>query len=330
MSTADAFRQILTVDTGEGVIAIPYFRLEGSKPGKTLFISAGEHGIETAGMAAVYGIVRDFDPAQHAGTIIAVPVVTPPNLVYRHHTKGQQRGRGYTLDLPWNTYGRWPGKADGDPADRICHAIATLLLPKVDCVINFHGWSFHSASACFPGGNPAVADEIELGKRLGIPFVVGPSSTESTLSSIQSHVSRQLRIPGYLIELRQQWALIDAEVARGMRAVRNACRFLGLRSDPMEVEPKLFYLGPTSGEELVRAPHDGLYVPRVSIEQEVRKDQVIGDLWDPSTGIGTEIRSHVDAVTWLVQRIGAQADLVLEDTHSYAKQGDILALLKTL
>ncbi len=326
-------QECLRVDLGdgEGSITIPYFILQGREVGPTLFVAAGEHGNELNGVASIFSFVREFDPARFGGAIIAVPVVTPPNPPYRHHTKGQPRGEGYTNAMPYNTWKRWPGRPDGDPADRISHAIASQLLPGVAAVLNFHAWGRTSATAAIPGGNPGVSDEIPLGRQLGVPFFLYESDeapfrpTGDRLSAYASHV---LGVPGYLIELRTQWHIRQASAACGSRAIRNACRYFGILDGEMEDCPGGQFSLRDPKEIILRAPSEGLYVPIARIESPVREGELLGQLHDLTTGDALPVSSPVDGWLWLNHRIGPKADVILEDQSGYADKGDILVIVK--
>jgi len=314
----------------EGRVAIPYFVLRGCRPGPALYVQAGEHGIEVNGMAALYTYVRTFDAETHAGTLILAPVVNPLNLPYRHHTKDQPRGRGYSNFGPYNTWKRWPGKRDGSPAQRICAALAARIPKRVAAVINFHCWSWHSATCAFSSGGGG-APERRLLERLGIPFFFEgarhpPRGGENL--TLQDYAGYVLKVPGFLVELRTHWWILPESHAYALRAVRNACRCLGIRRDPLEAEPRQFRLSPALREIAVRAPSSGLYVPRIPIETRVAKGAVLGDVYDPTSGRSVSIRSPIAGVVWLNSRIGGQADVVYEDGHAYAEKGELVALVK--
>lgn len=324
-------REALTVHLEEeGKVSIPYFILQGKEPGPTLYAQAGEHGIEVGGMAALHTLVRTFDPNEYRGRLIVVPIVNPLNVRYRHHTKYQPRGCGYSYYMPYNTFKRWPGKEEGDPAQRICHAITTTLLRDLCGVLNFHCWSWHSASCAFMSGWGGP-QESELGRILGIPFMMSyPSLPErpSTNTTLQEYAGARMNIPACLVELRTHWWISEESHSRGVRAVRNACRFFGMRKDPFEVESRQFHVADSVKETRVVAPHDGLYVPRVGIETNVTKGSALGDLYDIDEGKTTPILSPVNGVLWLNNRVGERPDLLYEDGHAFAKQGDLLALIK--
>ena len=326
-------RKVLRVALGgkEGRVGIPYFILQGRKPGPTVFFAAGEHGIELNGVAAVHQFVEGFDPGACRGTIVAVPIVAPSNVQYRHHTKDQPRGEPYTFDMPYNTYLRWPGRPDGEPADRICHAIASRLLSGVSAVVNFHAWGWYAASAAAPGGNPATRDEIPLGKTLGVPFFLygtKPSDYPPGQDRLAAYASYALGVPGYLVELRMQWMILPSSCECGMRVMRNVCRYFGMMRGRMEPNPGGQFNLADFREVALHAPRAGLYVPVRPIETRVRKGAVLGYLYGDQTGRTTPITSPVNGYLWLNHRAGRKADVRLEDQHAYADKGDLLALVK--
>lgn len=328
---AGVIRKRLTVELEEeGRIAIPYFILRGRRPGPTLYLQAGEHGIEVNGMAALHTYARTFEAEAHSGTLIVVPIVNPLNLPYRHHTKNQPRGQGYSNFMPYNTWMRWPGKRDGSPAQRICAALIAQIPKRIAAVINFHCWSWHSATCAFSsgGGGPLERNLLE---RLGTPFFFeGDRHPPQRIGglTLQDYAGHVLKVPGILIELRTHWWILPESHDYALRAVRNACRCLGIRREPMEVELRQFRLSPVTKEAAVKTPVRGLYVPRVLIETRVEKGTVLGDVYDQTSGNSVRIHSPITGVVWLNSRIGKQADLVYEDGHAYAEKGDLVALVK--
>ncbi|MDD5705158.1 MAG: succinylglutamate desuccinylase/aspartoacylase family protein [Kiritimatiellae bacterium] len=327
-------RKMLLVDLGgqDGTIGIPYFVLRGRYPGPTVFVAAGEHGIELNGVAGALAFVREFERERYRGTLIVVPVVNPPNVAYRHHTKGQPRGEGYTFEMPYNTYMKWPGRADGDPAERICHAIATQLLPGVSTVINFHAWSWTSATAAVAGGNQRVVDEVPMGKRLGVPFFLYETNSsvyQPGRASLAAYASHALGIPGYLVELRMQWTIYPPSVQCGLRVIRNVCRYCGMLRGRFEPNPGGQFDLRDHIEAAVRAPRPGLYLPVRPIETPVRKGEVLGHFYDVTSGRATAIKSPRHGFLWLNHRIGRLSDVRLEDRQAYADKGDLLVLVKS-
>ncbi len=324
-------RRILAVDTGcDGRLSIPYFILRGKKAGPTLFFSAGEHGIELNGVGSIQSFIHNFDPDKVSGTLIMVPIITPPNVRYRHLINNAPRDHSYTFDMAYNTYMRWGGRPDGDPADRICHAIATKLLPGVECVLNFHAWASLSSTAGFPGGNPAVKDELNLGRRLGIPFFheIGSDKYTPAASQLATYASYVLKVPGFLVEIHTQWAIRYEGREIGLRVIRNVCRYFNAMKGTMEANPGGQCNMGVHSEALIRAPFAGLYIPHKPIERMVRKGEHLGSLFDTFTGRTKDLFSPCDGYLWLNHRFAQSPDVQLTGLHAYADKGDLLVLIK--
>src|SRR5262245_38846709 len=59
-------------------VALPLLLVRGATDGKTLLVSAGVHGDEFEGMAALHRLYEETDPDVFAGNLVAVPVANPP------------------------------------------------------------------------------------------------------------------------------------------------------------------------------------------------------------------------------------------------------------
>jgi predicted deacylase len=129
-----------------------------------------------------------------------------------------------------------------------------------------------------------------------------------------------------LVEFQGHWWIEPETFARVRRGIRNTLVTLGMLDAPLDRPLEQIQVG--TEEELVRAPHAGLFVPLAPLERRVRRGELLGYLLDLDTGARTDIVSPIDGATWLVSRIGPQSDVVLEDLHAYADAGDILALIK--
>jgi len=264
--------------------------------------------------------------------LIMVPIVNPPNVRYRHLIHNAPRDRSYTFDMAYNTYLRWPGRPDGDAADRICHAIVThlLLAAGVACAVDFHSWAWMSSTAGFPGGGREANDEVALGRKLGIPFFheIGPWRYEAGKSPLAVYASHVLKVPGYLVEIRTQWIIRTAGREIGLRVIRNVCRHFKMMTGGFEPHPGGQCNMAEHKEHLIRAPFAGLYMPHTPIERMVNKGDMLGVLYNIATGESVEIVAPIGGYLWLNHRFGAAPDVRLTDMHAYADAGDLLVLIK--
>jgi len=314
---------VLEWDTGQGATHTVFAReLRGDSGGPTLALVGGEHGIELTGPAGIDLACRELAGRRFRGTVLAVPTISPPNIRYRNHTFGQPHGKGYTGEMPYNTWIKWPGRPDGDPAERLCHLVWNEVVSRADVLLNFHTWSGNSASCFFT--SESVAPMGQVARHFGVPFVE-PADTHEARTLHGRLLS--LGKPAGLIELQGQWQIPVTMLQRVRQGILNTMGVLGMLDDAPLALPGPFF--PMDGKEyLVKAPCGGLFVPLKGVEQPVREGELLGYLLDPESGARTDIRSPVPGATWLVARTGPAADVQLTGLHAYADAGDLLALIK--
>ena len=196
---------ILKWETGQGdggtqTVFVREWR--GDAPGPTLALIGGEHGIELAGPGGIDLACRDLAGRSFRGSVLAVPAISPPNIRCRNHTFGQPHGEGYTDAMPYNTWAKWPGKPDGDPAERLCLLVWAEVIARADVTLNFHTWSGNSASCFFT--DETVAPMGEIARHFGVPFIDPEDQHPS--ETLHGHLLARGK-PAGLIELQGQWQI---------------------------------------------------------------------------------------------------------------------------
>src|SRR5262252_661573 len=108
----------------------------GSKPGKRVVLTSGVHGDEISPVHMIQTVMRQLDPAQMSGTVLAVPDVSRPAL------EGMARrwpnsGRGIDL-IDINR--EWPGNENGAsaPSRHAGLLFNRLLRPNADYALDIH------------------------------------------------------------------------------------------------------------------------------------------------------------------------------------------------
>ena len=311
----------LTWDTGEGE-QFPVFvrELRGDGPGPVLLLVGGEHGIELTGPAGIDLVCRELLDARFTGTVLAMPSIAPCNIRYRNHTRNQPRGQRYTYEMPYNTWAKWPGRADGDPAERLCHLVWTQIVPRADVTINFHTWCRNSAGCLFTSAG--VPGMQAIAENFGMSFhVLDDLHDERCLHGLLLHEGRRAA----LVELRGQWRIEPDELERVRNGIYNTMVTLGMLTRPLVLPRPSFRF---RDEATVVAPRDGLFIPLKAADQIARQGECVGYLLDLDTGERLDIHSPIDGAVWLVARTGTGPDVRLEGLHAYAEKGDLLLLVK--
>jgi len=108
---------------------IEVFCCRGYSAGPLALITAGVHGDEYEGPAAVFSLAQILSPDHLQGTVVAVPVANPAAFVAGtrlHPADGQNLARTF------------PGNARGGPTERLAAAIFEGMAVRADYVIDLH------------------------------------------------------------------------------------------------------------------------------------------------------------------------------------------------
>lgn len=117
----------------------PLYRLDGPEPGPSVFLVGGTHGDERAGWYAALMLTRI---QLKRGRLWLIPQANRPGCEAgtRQLKASQDLNRAY------------PGKVDGNEAERLAYAILTVVLEaEPDLLIDLHEAAFYGGSRAFLG-----------------------------------------------------------------------------------------------------------------------------------------------------------------------------------
>ena len=112
-----------------GDTQIELFCCRGHSSGPLALITAGVHGDEYEGPAAVFSLAKVLSPDRLLGTVVAVPVANPASFAAGTRLHPQD---GLNLARTF------PGNASGGPTERLAAAIFEELAGRADYVIDLH------------------------------------------------------------------------------------------------------------------------------------------------------------------------------------------------
>ncbi|MEQ6250220.1 N(2)-acetyl-L-2,4-diaminobutanoate deacetylase DoeB [Sulfitobacter sp. HNIBRBA3233] len=115
-------------DSAWGSIMVP-ITVIANGDGPTALLTGGNHGDEYEGPIALQELASTLDPAEITGRVIILPMMNQPAFAAGL--------RCSPLDGA-NMNRSFPGRPDGSVTQKICHYIATELVPRADIVLDFH------------------------------------------------------------------------------------------------------------------------------------------------------------------------------------------------
>ena len=237
-------------------------RGQGRPAGPTLLVTAGVHGAEYASIEAAYRAAAT-DPAELAGTLLVLPIVTPPSFfarsIYVTPVDGVNPNRVF------------PGRDDGGFAERLAAWVTREAVDRADAWIDLHGGDLIESLTPFslvPEDDPASR---RLGEAFGLPLLI-----EDDLDGTTATEGGRRGLPCVLAEAGGQGLWPEEAVAPLADGVQRALIHLRMRDG--EVAPREVRTLTTFA--WLRSERDGLWRPRVAGGDEVAAGQDLGVVTD--------------------------------------------------
>jgi N-alpha-acetyl-L-2,4-diaminobutyrate deacetylase len=115
-------------DSAWGSVMIPITVIANGK-GPTALLTGGNHGDEYEGPVALQELAASLQPEQITGRVIILPMMNQPAFSAGLRCSPVDGG---------NMNRSFPGRPDGTVTQKICHYIASELVPLADIVLDFH------------------------------------------------------------------------------------------------------------------------------------------------------------------------------------------------
>ena len=243
----------------------------GSRPGKTLVVTAGVHGCEYVGIEALNRLKRELEPGALSGRVILLPLVNPEG--FYHGSKQTIPADGQNLNR------MFPGNPEGTFSSQLARVLEETLYPEADFLMDLHGGDVNEALTPLIFFPAAVPDNLSAAasaaaKALSVPYRVASSAKNGFYSW-----AAQCGIPALLVERGERGLWSEEEVSACRENVYELMRHLGI-------------LNAASGSisfpqaEILRAvyeeaPADGFWYPAVSAAgQKLKQGALLGTLKD--------------------------------------------------
>ncbi|MBA3414090.1 MAG: succinylglutamate desuccinylase/aspartoacylase family protein [Chloroflexia bacterium] len=286
-------------ETATEPIRVPLVVVNGRSPGPRLCLTAGVHAAEYPGIDAVMRVVQELDPAELAGTMVAVPVVNPAMF---------QRRAGFLSPIDGLNLNRTaPGRSDGTISEILADLLLTEVIGACQYHIDCHGgdqgeilWPYAGFSLT---GDPALDRDGTTLATLYSPSIVALYKEGSALPPTPGSLTHQATRRGVvsiLAEAGSNGTLDPADVEIHTAGIRNVMRYLKMipgapRAVGEPVHP--------SDQFVVSARRGGLLRLKIGIGEPLREGKEIAEVCNlfgetverieaPRSGIARLIWAH--------------------------------------
>lgn len=246
-------------------VKVPATLINGTRPGKTISITAGIHGGEYVGIETIIGLANKLQPEDVCGQLILVHIVNVPAFEAKLQYIGPDDGK--------NLNRSFPGKATGTVTEKIAYAITTMLHSKSNFYMDLHSGDIHEELTPFVLYHRNAADEVakiskEAAALMGIGLVIGSGSEVGSINT-----AAMSGIPGILAEIGQCGCWSYEEVLRFEKGIINVLKYFGVLKGEVEKAENVEFI---TMMHCVDSQENGCWYPYVSVNQRVSKGEKIG------------------------------------------------------
>jgi predicted deacylase len=278
-------------------VAIPVIVVRGRRPGPTLLVTAGVHGDEFEGVAAIPELCRELDPGELTGTVVGLPICNPVAFAGQsRETPGFAGGGNLARELP--------GDRSGGTTARLAHglfgAITSWLGPE-DLLVDLHSAGTQLRMLPLVGyraiPGPSLRASEEAARSFGLERVWEMADMPGTLTS----EAARRGIPAVGTEITGQGGLAVGDRRLYVRGLRR----LLVRRGMVEGSAGDPYAGPARHALTLATSRGGVFSAAVELGAAVRAGDVVAEVRD-AFGEPTEtISAPVDGEVWCLRSFGS-------------------------
>ncbi len=275
---------VLRTGVSKGDYEMPATLICGSKPGRTLLVTASIHSGEYPGVPAVIRAAAEIDPSKVTGNLILIHCVNTSGFWTKVPTKIAEDG--------FNLNGDYPGKEDGTVGERIAAYFIKELFPSADFILDLHsGGPSERMTPClfYPMAEKVTEAAFAAAKSLDVPYLLASTAT----CGEYSYAANYFDIPGLLIERGGVSCCLPEWADAYYRDIFLLLAHLGIyeqegldrESCAKKAYKKTIYL---------EAEDTGIWYAAVEENQPVKKGQLLGRIEDFYGNLIREYRAEED------------------------------------
>lgn len=264
------------LELGQGEFRLPAAVLHGTRPGKTMLITAGVHGGEYVGIQAAIELSQKLKIQKVAGTIIIIKVINVPAFERRNGSMGLTDGKNLNREFP--------GNPEGTEMERLAWAVSHELQPAADYYIDLHSGDDYEqlTSYVYYAGmadEKTVSQSRRMAEQVDVPYMV-----RSNVASWGAYnYAASQGIPSILIERGGMGAWTSEEVRSTRRDVRNILCHLGIYQGKKDY--RTYYPLDVTDICYQDASRDGLWYPFKKPGDMIREGEILGEVRDYEGGL---------------------------------------------
>jgi len=281
-------------------LPISILKGKGKEKGKVFTIIAGVHGYEYPPIVAVQNLIKEIDPEKLNGTIIIVPIANTASFYGRSPFVNPLDGK--------NLNTAFPGNANGSITEKIADYITREIIPVSDVFLDIHGGDANEDLLPFicyynnQNDKNNTENARKLSEASGMKHIVSYPYT-ITKTEPAKYAFKQAVQDGKTalsIEAGKLGTVQSENVELIKNAVFSMLNDAGYyHFNTMAADANKVYF---DNQAYLKVPEKGLFYSSLKSGDQVKKDQILGQITNEFGIPTTEIKSTVNGT--ILYKIG--------------------------
>lgn len=244
--------------------------INGRHPGKTVVVLGGTHGTEYSSIEAVIRIIKELDPNEMRGTVIAVPIL---NLA-----QFEERTQFINPLDDLNLNSVFPGSEYGSFTERLAYSLFKEIVSKSDALVDCHGGDINEDLRGFvvasdSGDAKLNQTSLEMSSCFDTSLVhVFPSTVPGMTNSAQKIYG----IPCIQPEAGTPFPVTEEDIMFHFEGILNVLRYFGV----LEGEPAVYDQLVSPDRLKLFSEYYGVWDCDVELNQMVKEGDLLGYVKD--------------------------------------------------
>jgi predicted deacylase len=262
-------------------LTMPVLVVHGRRAGPRLFVCAALHGDEINGVEIIRRLLQVRALRRLRGTLIAVPVVNVPGIIYQSRYLPDRRDLNRSF----------PGSPRGSLASRLARLFLDEIVARSTHGIDLHTGAVHRDNFPQIRGNLDDPATEAMARAFGVPVVINTGFREGSLR--EAAAARD--VPVIVYEAGEALRFHEPAIRAGVKGVLRVMRHLEMlpsktrpraRREPLVIRSSRW----------VRAPRSGLLRTVKALGAQVKKGDVLGLIADPFGQNEVEVLASADGI----------------------------------
>lgn len=245
-------------------IDLPVHVFRAKEEGPTLLLTGGLHGDELNGIEIVRRMIFKDLLMPERGSVIALPLVNVYGFI--QNVRGLPDGKDINRSFP--------GIKGGSLARLLAYKLMNEIVPQIDYGIDFHTGG--AARANYPQIRCTLDIEKnkELARAFAPPIIVNSSLIDKSFRKAAHKKGKSILV----FETGESTRFDEQGIREGIEGTLRLMKYLGMRQEAPEAgyESDIY-----AKSTWIRAKYAGLFQPKISLGDKVKKRQVLGYVTDP-------------------------------------------------